>query len=146
MGGMVPRRVDTRDIPCQEGPQHFTTSRSYSALGCLLLGCCLTTSVFLTLTTLHYRQKIRKLKMLQSSSSLESSADLDTPKPRRYREQSSSGGSRKKSPPVAPAPIGSGSGRDRERQHVVSSYPVPCHSNAKSYFHDFTDQNQQLWS
>ena len=30
--GMVPRRVDTRDIPCQEGPQHFTTSRSYSGI------------------------------------------------------------------------------------------------------------------
>ena len=27
---MVPRRVDTRDIPCQENAQHFTTSRSYS--------------------------------------------------------------------------------------------------------------------
>ena len=67
---MEPRRVDTRDIPCEGNAQHFTTSRSYSgqpnlqfikvklsfaAMGCLLLGCFLTTSVFLSLTTLHYR-------------------------------------------------------------------------------------------
>ena len=34
------------------------------AVGCLLLGCFLTTSMFLMVTTLHYRRKIRKLKMV----------------------------------------------------------------------------------
>ena len=50
------------------------------AVGCLLLGCFLTTSMFLMVTTLHYRRKIRKLKMVTTQDT-DSEAVEETAQP-----------------------------------------------------------------
>ena len=70
------------------------------AVGCLLLGCFLTTSMFLMVTTLHYRRKIRKLKMVTAqdtdSEAVEEKAQPQQPLESAVTQSQSRGKSRNK--------------------------------------------------
>ena len=66
------------------------------AVGCLLLGCFLTTSMFLMVTTLHYRRKIRKLKMVTAQDT-DSEAVEEKAQPQQPLESVTQSQSRSKS-------------------------------------------------
>ena len=67
-----------------------------TAVGCLLLGCFLTTSMFLMVTTLHYRRKIRKLKMVTAQDT-DSEAVEEKTQPQQPLESVTQSQSRSKS-------------------------------------------------
>merc|ERR1719507_1158009 len=78
---VAPRGIDAQDPSCighQVDNSRFSStvyeSREASALSVIsyvVLGCCLTAAVFLSLTTIHYRGKLRKLVKESESSTME---------------------------------------------------------------------------
>jgi len=142
--GFVPRRVDTRDVPCQDNPQQHYSLTRYSALSCLLLGCFITTSLFLLVTTIRYRRKIRKLKMFQASgnSSVGFSEDANVAQLESFPAQHKSRNKNQKKKLSGHKPksqIGfNGRDRERESRNFNSSYqdPAPCH-NTNAFYQDY---------
>ena len=110
------------------------------AVGCLLLGCFLTTSMFLMVTTLHYRRKIRKLKMVTAqdtdSEAVEEKAQTQQPLDSAVTQSQSRSKSRNKRQVT---------GKPLTSTELVCRFPAPAPTHTSTRHHtSFRDESSSF--